>query len=287
MRWFSIFFLIIILLISGCSKKNSKAFKMDQATPEDILAYANNAYAEGDYDNAFLSYGMIYEQYPTSREYIDATIGLSKCYVEFEEYEKSFDLLYNLLKENLVPSQVPQIYNAIAEFYERSAGISEQLTGEGSTDQKTAISYYQKAINYPNSEDEHAKSYAQYQIGTLYEKLADYEHALEAFQKTADNYPSQQWASLAQEREGIVESKIENAKMTPNESEARIDSLLNTEEEKKGQIIKTEPAKIDTLKKVAPPDTTKPDTTKIVEPPKPEPTPADTTIEKKPKLELD
>ena len=70
--------------------------------------------------------------------------------------------------------------------------------------------------------------------------------------------------------------------MTPNGSEARIDSLLNTEEQKKGQIIKTEPAKVDTLRKVTPPDTTK-----IVEPPKPEPTPADTTMEKKPKLELD
>jgi tetratricopeptide (TPR) repeat protein len=269
-----------MLIILGCSKKNSKAFDAENSTPEELLIYADQVYNAGDYESAFLAYGVIFDQYPTSREYIDAGIGLSKCYVEFEKYEKSFDLLYNLLKENIIPSKVPQIYNAIAEFYERSAGISEQLTGDSSTDQKKAIEFYEKAITYPNSEDEPAKSYAQYKIGTLYENMAEYDEALKAFQKTEDDYPTQQWASIAQERMGIVQLKKEGQKALENRSGVQSDTSMQTSE--KGKIIKAEEtAKADTVKKAAP------DTVKVVEPPMPKPTPADTTTEKKPKLDMD
>lgn len=279
MRWFSILLLSIILIISGCSKKNSKAFDAENSTPEELLTYADEVYNSGDYESAFLAYGVIFDQYPTSREYIDAGIGLSKCYVEFEKYEKSFDLLYNLLKENIIPSKVPQIYNAIAEFYERSAGISEQLTGDSSTDQKKAIEFYEKAITYPNSEDETAKSYAQYKIGTMYENMAEYDEALKAFQKTEDDYPTQQWASVAQERMGIVQLKKEGQKALENRTSIQSDTSMQTSE--KGKIIKTEEtAKVDTVKKAVP------DTTNVIVPPIPEPTPADTTTEKKPKLDM-
>jgi tetratricopeptide (TPR) repeat protein len=184
-----------------------------------------------------------------------------------------------MLKENIIPAKVPQIYNAIANFYERSAGISEQLTGDSSTDQKKAIEFYEKAITYPNSEDERAKSFAQYKIGTLYENMAEYDEALKAFQKTEDKYPAQQWAALAQERKGIVQLKKEGQQALNSRNRAQSDTLMGAPE--KGKIIKTEqPAKVDTVKKAAP------DTIKVVEPPKPKPTPADTTTEKKPKLDL-
>jgi tetratricopeptide (TPR) repeat protein len=276
MRWFSAVSMILILLVAGCSKKNAKTNPGN--TPEELLAYADKTFNSGDYESAFLAYGVIYDQYPTSREYIDAAIGMSRCYGEFEDYAKSFDMLHNLLKENLIPSKVPQIYNVIGDFYERSAGISEQLTGQGSTDYKTAIGYYQKAIDYPNSEDPKAKSYSQYKIGSLYIKLAEYDSALQALQKTVDDYPSQEWASLAQEKTGLLQTLIENQKARElyNTSTATKDTLIAPSQEK----TKT-PVKADTLKTAMPPDTTK-----TVKPPEPEPVPPDTTTEKKPKLDL-
>lgn len=272
MRWFGIIFLALILTVVSCSRKGSGTGE-GGPTPAELLAYADKVYLQGDYESAFLAYGTIYEQYPTSREYIDAAIGLSRCYAQFEDYPKSFDILHTLLKENIIPSQVPKIYNVIAEFYERSAGISEQLTGRGATDYKTAIGYYKKAIDYPNSEDKFAKSYAQYKVGILYEKLNDYDKALTAYQKTSDQYPTQQWALLANEKSGILKLKIERMKIyesrginkdtlsTPPQTPAPVEEKL----QKPGKPV---PAKADTTKKYK------------------APAPADTTGEK-PKLDLD
>jgi len=274
MRWFSIVSIILILLLAACSKKNTKA--VEGNTPEELLVYADGAFNNSDYESAFLAYGLIFDQYPTSREYIDAAIGLSRCYGEFEDYQKSFDMLHNLLKENLIPSKVPQIYNVIGDFYERSAGISEELTGEGSTDYKTAIGYYQKAIDYPNSEDQKAKSYSQYKIGSLYIKLAEYDSALQELQKTIDDYPAQQWASVAEEKTSLLQAMIESRKARERLDAAKQDTLMSpTPQMDKAK----EPAKADTLKTTAPPDT-------IKTAPEPEPAPPDTTTEKKPKLDL-
>jgi len=274
MRWFGIIFLALSLLMVSCSKKGSGTGDGSGATPEELLAYADNIYLQDDYESAFLAYGLIYEQYPTSREYVNAAIGLSRCYAEFEDYQKSFDILYSLLQENIIPSQVPKIYNVIAEFYERSAGISEQLTGEGSTDYKTAIGYYEKAIDYPNSEDKLAKSYAQYKVGTLYEKLDNYDKALKAYQKTSDDYPTQQWAMLANEKSGILQLKIERMKIY--ESAAMKKDTMTTKPQAPAPVKK----KIEKPEKPAP---AKADTTKTTQP---EEAPADTTGAK-PKLDLD
>jgi tetratricopeptide (TPR) repeat protein len=274
MRWFSIVSIILILLVAGCSKKNAKT--VEGNTPEELLAYADGAFNSGDYESAFLAYGVIFDQYPTSREYIDAAIGMSRCYGEFEDYNKSFEMLYNLLKENLIPSKVPQIYNVIGDFYERSAGISQQLTGYGTPDYKTAIGFYRKAIDYPNSEDQKAKSYSQYKIGSLYIKMAEYDSALQALQKTIDEYPAQQWASVAQEKTGLLQTMIESQKARERLNAAKKDTLVPPPP----QMDKAkETAKMDSLKTTAPPDT-------IKKAPEPEPAPPDTTTEKKPKLDL-
>lgn len=273
MRWFSIVSIILILLMAGCSKNNTKTAQGN--TPEELLAYADGVFNTGDYESAFLAYGVIFDQYPTSREYIDAAIGMSRCYGEFEDYNKSFEMLYNLLKENLIPSKVPQIYNVIGDFYERSAGISQQLSGEGATDYKTAMAYYQKAIDYPNSEDQKAKSYSQYKIGSLFIKLAEYDSALQALQKTVDDYPGQQWASVAQEKTGLLQTLIETEKAKERFEASKKDTSMAAP-----QMDKSQAAKTDTLKAAAP------DTTKTVKPPEPEPVVPDTTTEKKPKLDL-
>lgn len=282
MRRIGILFLIGTIFLISCSRKSSKGVDIEQNTPEELLQYADNVYNNGDYESAFLAYGLIYEQYPTSREYVDAAVGLSRCYAQFEDYEKGFDIIYNLLKENMVPSKVPKIYNVIAEFYERSAGISAQLTGEGTTDYKTAIEYFRKAIDYPNSEDKQAKSYAQYKVGTLFERLNDLEQALKSYQKTTEEYPDQQWAALAQEKTGIVQSKMQRLKAYETPVSVKKDTVTAAPEKEE-------------LKKAATADTTqtvqKPDTTIAPKPPEPAPVPVDTaavdtTINEKPKLDL-
>lgn len=189
----------LALLIASCGKKEVRSVISEDDKPAQLLKYGDQFYQSGDYENAFRAYGIIYYEYPTSREYIDAAIGLSKCYGALQSYEKQFEILYGLLRENLIPSKVPGVYNAIAEFYERSAGISEQITGEGSNDYKTAINYYNKSIQYPNSDDLNAKSFAQFKIGTLHEKLKDNLKAIEAYETAINAYQGSEWALRAEQ----------------------------------------------------------------------------------------
>ena len=189
----------LVLLAASCGKKEVRNTTPEDERPAELLKYGDQFYLSGDYENAFRSYGIVYYDYPSSREYIDAAIGLSKCYGTMQSYEKQFEILYNLLRENLIPTKVPGVYNAVAEFYERSAGISEQITGEGSNDYKTAINYYTKSIQYPNSDDLEAKSFAQYKIGKLFEKLKDYPKAIEAYETTLNTYQGTEWALRAEQ----------------------------------------------------------------------------------------
>ncbi len=188
-----------IMVVVGCSKREVRTAIPENQQPAELLKYGNQFYNSGDYENAFRAYGIIYYNFPSSREYIDAAIGLSRCYGALENYEKEFDILHTLLQGNLIPSKVPQIYNAIAEFYERSAGISEQLTGAGDEDYQTAISYYEKAISYPNSKDSTAQGLAKYKIGVLYEKLGDTQKAIETYQETINQYANTEWAQRAEQ----------------------------------------------------------------------------------------
>lgn len=207
MRWISIF--LVFLLLGSCGKKEIRTPISETDQPSNLIALADQFYKNQDYENAFRAYGIIYYNYPTSQEYIDAAIGLSRCYGALKNYEKQFDLLYTLLRENLIPSKVPSIYNAIAEFYERSAGISEQLTGEGSADYQTAIDYYTKAINYPNSNDLEAKSFAQYKIGNVLETMDDNQKAMQAYQNTMSVYSGSEWALKAEESIANLKLKLE------------------------------------------------------------------------------
>ncbi len=199
------------LLLAGCGggKETVKNGVGDTDDPAQILEVADQYYESAEYEDAFLAYGVVYYNYPTSREYIDAAIGLSRSYGALQNYEKQFDILYTLLRENLIPSKVPTIYNAIAEFYERSAGISEQLRGEGTKDYQTAINYYNKSIGYPNSDDLIAKSLAQHKIGTLYEKLDDFSNAITAHQKTIETYSGTEWALRSEQSIAEIQTKVD------------------------------------------------------------------------------
>ena len=203
--------LLVALLLWGCGGGNevSKNGVKDTDDPAKILDVADQYYEAGEFEDAFLAYGVVYYNYPTSREYIDAAIGLSRSYGALQNYEKQFDILYSLLRENLIPTKVPTIYNAIAEFYEKSAGISEQLRGEGTKDYQTAITYYNKSIGYPNSDDLIAKSLAQYKIGTLYERLDDLPNAINAHQKTMEAYSGTEWALRSEQSITEIQTKVD------------------------------------------------------------------------------
>jgi tetratricopeptide (TPR) repeat protein len=196
-------FLLIIILIIGihCGKKDVTVKSMEGLEPAELLQKGDKAFNEGNMDEAIEAYGIIYERYPTSREYIDAVIGMARSYNNRGDFESGFNLLYNLIRENMVPSRVPEIYNEMARYYEVTAAYSKEAgISSEQEDFKSAISFYTKSVSYPNSDDRTAKSYAQFQIGELQSKLGNYDDAALAYQSTLYNYSGTEWATLAEQR---------------------------------------------------------------------------------------
>jgi outer membrane protein assembly factor BamD (BamD/ComL family) len=196
-----ILILSILPLLIFCSKKEVKVNSLDNMEPPALLEKGNAAFYEGNMEEAIKAYDVIYKRYPLSREYISAVLGMARAYNNTGDFEKGFSLLYNLIRENMVPSRVPEIYNEMARYYEVTAIYSKEAgISRVDDDYKKAIDYYQKSVDYPNSEDPRSKSYAQYQIGELELKLGQPEQAALSFQSTIYKYPHTEWATLAQQR---------------------------------------------------------------------------------------
>lgn len=188
-------------MVIGCSKKEAVVKSNEGLEAPALLQKGTEMYNQENMEEALLAYEMIYTRYPTSREYISAVIGMARCYNNLGDFERGFDLLYNLIRENMVPSKVPQIFNEIARFYEVNAAFSSEAgISQEADDYKKAIDYYQKAVKYPNSDDIEAKSYAQFQAAELYLKLAQYEDAALAYQATLYKFPNTEWAQIAETR---------------------------------------------------------------------------------------
>jgi tetratricopeptide (TPR) repeat protein len=188
-------------LLIFCGKKEVKVNSLDNMEPPALLEKGNAAFYDGKMEEAIKAYDVIYKRYPLSREYISAVLGMARSYNNMGDFEKGFSLLYNLIRENMVPSRVPEIYNEMARYYEVTAIYSKEAgISRVDDDYKKAIDYYQKSVDYPNSEDLRSKSYAQYQIGELELKLGQPDQAALAFQSAIYKYPDTEWATLAQQR---------------------------------------------------------------------------------------
>src|SRR4030042_339425 len=144
MRSMVILILLALTLVFSCSKKETAVKSMEGLQPLELLEKGNRAYLDGNMEEALQAYGVIYNRYPTSREYIDAVLGMARAYNNMGDFERGFNLLYDLIRENMVPSRVPEIYNEMAKYYEVSALYGKQIgTTTAEEDYKKALSYYQ------------------------------------------------------------------------------------------------------------------------------------------------
>jgi tetratricopeptide (TPR) repeat protein len=122
-------------------------------------------------------------------------------------------------------------YYEVTAVYSREAGI----TGEGEDYQK-AIEYYKKAVDYPNSDDAKAKSYAQFQVGELQMKLNNYDKAALAYQSTIHKFSGTEWAQLAEQR---MEQLRQEGKTTMSPLKSSQNTVMQP---KKEEIEKEKPA---------------------------------------------
>ena len=111
--------ILLIFLLFSCSSK--EGLVLDEETPESLLAKAQTAYANENYDESINLVQMMLDNFPTTDLHIDAQLLMAKSLGGMEKFEDQLDLLLRVLKENIIPEKVPLIYTQIAEFYEHAA----------------------------------------------------------------------------------------------------------------------------------------------------------------------
>ena len=114
-----------------------------------------------------------------------------------ENYEAQMDALLTLLKENIIPEEVPQIYVQIGQFYEQAALFNPGNVSTDTSDYKTAIEYYKKASVYQDSEDKNSKAAGLYRQALVEAKIGAFNEAAKHYQLVRDTYPESDFAVLA------------------------------------------------------------------------------------------
>ena len=189
--------IVIFLMLLACGSQKQLTVQ-EKRSPQELIKAGDQLYAQGDYKDALETYNRLLIFYPTSDLDIDAKLRIAKCYAKLEKYEKQMDVLLQLLKENLIPEYVPNIFIQIGEYYETAARFNPMNEQGDSADYQTAIDYYNKAIHYEDSNNKEAKIEAMYRKALVEAKMGKTELAAQHYQDIIDNYPNSPFAVLAQ-----------------------------------------------------------------------------------------
>ncbi len=186
----------LILLTLGCSSNNGVK-EGPLLTDKEMMATGDQQFAAGKYQDALNTYKSLLMEHPTSDLHIDTQLKIAAVYGKMENYEDQMDVLHSLLAENIIPRQVPQIYVQIGQFYEQAARFNPGTVTSDTTDYQTAISYYQKAFNYKDSEDSTAKAEAGYRKALTEARIGQVSDAIKDYQRLIDRFPQTDFAILA------------------------------------------------------------------------------------------
>lgn len=189
--------IVIFLMLLACGSHKQLTVQ-EKRSPQELIKAGDQFYAQGDYKDALETYNRLLIFYPTSDLDIDASLRIAKCYAKLEKYEKQMDVLVQLLKENLIPEYVPNIYIQIGEYYETAARFNPAKEQGDSADYQTAIDYYDKAIHYEDSNNKDAKVEAMFRKALVEAKMGKSGLAAQHYQDIIDTYPDSPFAVLAQ-----------------------------------------------------------------------------------------
>lgn len=199
MNYMKIFisFSLILLLISGCIwKKGGDDLSREGA--EGLFELGNTKFNNGQYQEAIQTYELLLSSYPTSDLHIDTQLKIADSYSKLDKYEDQMDLLLRTLRENIIPERIPQIHVQLGKFYERAALFNPDIITSDTVDYKTAISYYEKAVKYTDSDDEAAKAEAQFRRALVEAKIGQINAAIEDYRTVTVVYPKHLYCLLAQ-----------------------------------------------------------------------------------------
>lgn len=188
--------ILLSLAIAACSS-GKKEIILEEETDESLLAKGNTELETGNYTEAIKIYDMLLINFPTSDLHIDAQLNTAKALGGQEKFEEQFDLLLRLLRENVIPERVPEIFLQIGDFYANAAVWNPGDVSKDTTDWTSAARYYRKAAFYPDSEDNQTKSKALFLAGVMYARIRQIDTAKRAYEGVISTFPGTPYAELA------------------------------------------------------------------------------------------
>jgi len=190
-----ILFILSFYLIQ-CSK-GKKDEGLTPAAPQEYLSKGDKLMKDHKYQEALESYGNLLIHFPTSDLHIDAQLKMASALEKLQRYEDQSQLLLRLLRENIIPERVPEIYVQLGRLMENFASFNPGIFSTDTTDYLEALQYYKKASNYEDSELTAAKAEALYRSGLVSAKIGEFEEATAFYQKVILLYPESELVSLA------------------------------------------------------------------------------------------
>ncbi len=200
------------IFIFGCGSK--EGIVLENETPETLFQKAKIEYDNKNYEKSIRISQMLLDNFPTTDLHIDSQLLMAKSLGGQEKYEDQFDLLLRILKENIIPERVPQIYMQIGEYYEHAAVWNPGNITSDTLDLKEAANYYRKAVFYPNSDDRATKAVALYRAALMNAKMGNLDIAKKAYAEVIDSYPESPYSNLARTKL-LDPSNTEELAITP------------------------------------------------------------------------
>ncbi|MBN2424290.1 MAG: tetratricopeptide repeat protein [Calditrichaceae bacterium] len=186
------------LMITGCWFSGEEAVDETQMSDVELLNYGNQLYQMGEYQAALGAYQYMMDKYPYSDLHVDAQLQIAATYLKMDEFEKQMSILLRLIRENRIPNKIPEIYCQLGRWYERAAEFNPGVFSTDTTDYKNALSFYNKALNYEDSDDEIGKAQALYRRGLVEAKIGEIDKAIEDYRSVTVGFPETDYSLLAQ-----------------------------------------------------------------------------------------
>jgi tetratricopeptide (TPR) repeat protein len=188
--------LLIFVILSSCSFFGKKE-ENNLNTAEAVLQHGDDLFEQGRYKEALAAYQSLLIDFPTSDLHIEDQLRIAETYGKMDNFEKQMDVLLQLLKENIIPEKVPEVYCQIGQFYERAAMFNSGMVTSDTMDYREALNYYKKAYDYIDSDDQMSKSKALYRSGLVNAKLGNYQESTNFYNLVISKFPNSPYSTLA------------------------------------------------------------------------------------------
>jgi len=260
----SLIFSILLFTIFACSSKK-EADKQILMSDTEMYDLGGQQLSAGNYSEAIKTYENLLVNFPTSDLHIDGQLKIAAAYGHLENFEEQMNIISRVIKENIIPGRVPEIYVQIGRFYEQAAAFNPGTVTSDTSDYLNAIKYYKSAVFYKDSKNDDSKAEAAYRRALIEAKIGMMKESETDYNFTTEYFASSPYAILAKiklkdindtSELALDETSMESYRIQLGEIEMPLTEDASTDEETVEEILQQQEgeARADSLFQMVPED---------------------------------